>query len=230
MELFIPSVLVLLLAAAVVFFVFPRFGAPVLAIISVGLLAFGIYQHSKNFGTEYRGSTWQYDIAAYAPFVMVGGVLIVVGFYLLSLFTGGGAPPTAPEVPTVAEMPPANTATNAVTAGVNNALKGAANVAAAVGLGNAAKANNKGPNALAAPGAAVNAAATAAANAATNAANAAKNALAGITGALTGNAKPNNKGNAGGLGAALGLGGNANKPANNKGVRIPGLNFSLSQA
>lgn len=220
MELFIPSVLVLLVAAAVVFFVFPRFGAPVLAIISVGLLAFGIYQHSKNFGTEYSGSTWQYDIAAYAPFLMVGGVLVVVGFYLLSLFTGGGAAPTAPEVPTVAEMPPANTATNAVTAGVNNALKGAANV-----MNNATKAANKAPNALAAPGAAVNGAAAAAATAATNAANAAKNALTGVTNAITGNAaKANNKGN------ALGFGGTANKPANNKGVRIPGLNFSLSQA
>jgi hypothetical protein len=223
MELFIPSVLVLLLAAAVVFFVFPRFGAPVLAAISVGLLAFGIYQHSKNFGTEYRGSTWQYDIAAYAPFVMVGGVLLVISFYLLSLFTGGGAAPTAPEVPTVAEMPSANTATNAVTAGVNNALKGAANV-----MNNATKAANKAPNALAAPGAAANAAATAAATVATNAANAAKNALAGVTNAITGNgAKPNNKG---GLANALGLGGTTTKPANNKGVRIPGLNFSLSQA
>ena len=127
--------------------------------------------------------------------------------------SGGGntTAPVMPNVPTVAEMPPANTATNAVTAGVNNALKAAANVTK--------NANNKGM--LAAPVAA-----------ATNAVNSAftgvTNALTGVTNAITGNTKPANARNVGGLGAALGLGGNV-KPANNRGARIPGLNFPLSQ-
>ena len=223
MELVIPSVLALLLAAAVVFFVLPRFGPSVLALVALGLLAFGIYQHRSLFGNEYRLGAYQFDVLSYAPYIMVGGVLAVIAVYLLSMVGGGAKNTTAPvmpEVPTVAEMPPANTATNAVTAGVNNALKAAA---AAVGTTNAKPANNKG---LLAPVAGAAAAATNAATAAVNTAvTGVKNAVTGITNAITGNAaKP---ANTGGLGAALGLG-NA-KPANNKGAKIPGLNFPLSQ-
>jgi hypothetical protein len=198
MELFIPSVLVLFLAAAVVFFVFPRFGASTLALISVVLLAFGVYQHMNAFGTEYRLSTWQYSITAYAPYVMIGGLLLVIAFYLMSLTTRTNATaPSMPEIPSIAEMPPANTATNLVTEGVNNALKGIANVtgnaAAAVGLANANKGNaNKGTGE-----------------------GLVNNALKGV-----GNAVNNVKN--------LFMGNNTNK-TNNKGTRVPGINFPLSQ-
>ena len=233
MEFFLPSVVILLLAAAVVFFVFPRFGAPTLAILSVVLLVFGIHQHMGAFGSEYRLSTWQFDILGYAPYIMVGGVLVVIALFLLNLTPFGKAPanttaPSMPEMPTVAEMPPANTATNALTAGVNTALKGAANAAAAIGIGNAAKTNNKG---VAAP--AINAAAQVA-NTAAAAVNKTvtgiTNAITGAANAITGNTKANANRTANqGLAAALGLGGNT-KPANNRGTRIPGLNFPLSQA
>jgi hypothetical protein len=213
MELFIPSVLLLLLAAAVVFFVLPRFGAPMLAVISVALLAFGIYQHMNAFGYEYKMLTWQYGLMNYAPYIMVGGLLLVIAFYLITISpfgktNAGTTAPSMPEMPTIAEMPNANTATNTVTAGVNNALKGIANVAgnaaAAVGIGNAAKANNTNKGA---------------AETVTNAVNTVKNAFAGVTNAITGNAtKVNNKGVVGNL-----------KPANNKGTRVPGLNFPISQ-
>jgi hypothetical protein len=205
MELFIPSVLILLLAAAVIFFVLPRFGAPVLALISVALLVFGIYQHMNAFGTEYRLSTWQLGLVSYAPYVMVGGLLVVIAFYLLTVSPWGKPSngTTAPEIPTVAEMPNAGTATNMVTAGVNNALKGVSNIAgnaaAAVGLGNAVNkaANNKGLLG----------------NAANKAVTGITNTMTGVANAITGNtaAKP------------------ANNKGGNKGFRIPGLNFPLSQ-
>lgn len=217
MELFIPSVLLLLLAAAVVFFVLPRFGAPMLAVISVALLAFGIYQHMNAFGYEYKMLSWQYGLMNYAPYIMVGGLLLVIAFYLVTSSQFGKAnagttAPSMPEMPTIAEMPNANTATNTVTAGVNNALKGFANVAgnavAAVGIGNATKANNTNKGALAPVGETV-----------TNAVNTMKNAFAGVTNAITGNnTKVNNKGVVGNQ-----------KPANNKGTRVPGLNFPISQ-
>lgn len=189
MELFLPSVLILLLAAAVIFFVLPRFGAPVLALISVGLLVYGIYNHMNAFGTEYRFSTWQLGLVSYAPYLMVGGLLVVIAFYLLSMSPWGKAGTTAPnmpEIPTIAEMPKADTATNVVTSGVNNALKGAKNLfgnaAAAVGIGNAAKnANNKG-------------AVEAATETANKMATGLKNTLGNITNTLTGN-KSNNKSN-----------------------------------
>lgn len=209
MELFIPSVLILLLAAAVIFFVLPRFGAPVLAIISVGLLAYGLYEHMNAFHNEYRLSTWQSGLMTYAPYVMVGGLLVVIAFYLLSISPLGKPSTTAPnmpEIPTVAEMPKAETATNAVTAGVNNALKGAqnamGNAAAALGLGNAAK-NNKGV------ANAANKVANQAANGLGNLASGIKNTFSSLTG------NNNNKGN-------------SNNNTGNKG-RIPGINFPLSQ-
>lgn len=242
MELFIPSVLILLLAAAVIFFVLPRFGAPVLALISVGLLAFGVYQHMNSFGTEYRLSTWQQGLANYSPYIMIGGLLVVVAFYLLMISPLGKPTSTAPELPTINEMPSPNTATNAVTAGVNNALKGignvAGNAAAAIGLGNAAKANNKG---LAAPAAATNAAqalnkvaneaATASANALSGVTSGVNNALKGFGNAFKNVTKPNNKG---GLGAALGFGAAPAPSApranmNNRGLKIPGTSVPLSQ-
>ncbi len=207
MELFIPSVFILLLAAAVIFFVLPRFGAATLAIIAVTLLAFGIYQHVSAFGTEYRLSTWQMDIMSYAPYLMLGGVLIVIALYLINLTPFGGSNATAPvmpEVPSITDMPAANTATNAVTAGVNNALKGITNIGSAVGLGNANKGNN---------GKGILGAATGALN----------SAISNVTNAVTGN----KKNNTGGLVGALGLGNG--KPANNKGLKVPGLNFPLSQ-
>lgn len=138
MELFFPSVIVLLLAAAVVFFVFPRFGPATLAIISAVLLAFGLYQHYTTFGTEYRFSTWQ--MVSFAPYLMVGGLLIVIAIFLLyTLPVGGAAANGAPavNVPTVEDMPPANTSTNILTGGINKALNTAANL-----FNNGSKRNN----------------------------------------------------------------------------------------
>jgi hypothetical protein len=237
MELFIPSVLILLLAAAIIFFVLPRFGAATLALISVGLLVFGVYQHMNSFGTEYRLSSWQLGLMSYAPYIMIGGLLLVIGFYLVSISpfgksNAGTTAPSMPEMPSIAEMPNANTATNSVTAGVNNALKGitnvAGNAAAAIGMGNAARAaNNKGTgNSLTAPAvAAVNQAAAAANTAVNGVTKAANTALTGITNAVTGVAntltgnKPRNNRPAGNAGL---LGGN-------KGMTIPPLKFPLSQ-
>jgi hypothetical protein len=208
MELFIPSVLVLLLAAAVVFFILPRFGAPVLAIISVALLVYGIYTHMNAFGTEYRFSTWQLGLVSYAPYIMIGGLLLVIAFYLISISPLGkpnaATAPNMPEVPTVAEMPPASTATNVVTEGVNNALKGLTNI---VGMANTNK-KNVG-NGL------VNKVANNAIDAVNKAGNAVKNtignALTGVSNVLTGNVtKPNTNTNV------------------NKGTKVPGLNFPLS--
>jgi hypothetical protein len=211
MELFIPSVLLLLFTAAVVFFVLPRFGAPVLAVISVALLVFGIYHHVKSFGTEWRLSTWHLGYTAYAPFIMVGAVILVIGFYVVNLMTSGATTALSlPEIPSVANMPKANTATNVVTEGVNNALKGITNVT---------KGNNQ----------AVAAANTAITNVANQAATGVANAVTGITNVFTGNTKPNNKGsNNGLLGGILGGNTGANK-GGNKGSRVPGLNFPLSQ-
>ena len=132
MELFLPSVVVLLMAAAVVFFVFPSFGPSVLAIVSVLLLTLGVYQHWVQFGTEYRLSTWWLGLVAYAPYVMVGGLLVAIAIYLLYLLPANSQNSTAvanSPMPTIANMPSANSSTNPITAGINRALNSTANMA-----------------------------------------------------------------------------------------------------
>lgn len=131
MELFLPSVLVLLLAAAVVFFVFPSFGPATLAIVSAILLSLGAYQHWAQFGNEYRLSTWWLGLIAYAPYVMVGGLLVAIAIYLLYLLPANSQNSTASTVPmpTISNMPSANSSTNPVTAGINRALNSSMNMA-----------------------------------------------------------------------------------------------------
>ena len=82
MEFFLPSILFLLVACGIVFFVIPRFGPLVLAGISLVLLILGIYNHYSLFQTEYRLSTWQSGMIGYAPFIMIGGLVLAIILYL----------------------------------------------------------------------------------------------------------------------------------------------------
>lgn len=125
MELFLPSVIVLLLAAAVVFFMLPRFGPATLAIVSAALLGLGLYQHYTTFGTEYRFSTWQ--VAAFAPYFLIAGLLIVIAIFLLYTMPVAAVAAIV-DIPGISNMPPANTSTNVVTSVINNSLNTAANL------------------------------------------------------------------------------------------------------
>ena len=122
MELFLPSVIVLLLAAAVVFFLLPQFGPATLALVSAALLALGIYQHYSTFATEYRFSTWQ--LVSFSPYFLIGGLLIVIAIFLLYTMPVSSAANLVPnvEIPTIGNMPPANTSTNALTGAINASL------------------------------------------------------------------------------------------------------------
>ena len=83
MEFFLPSILFLLVACGIVFFVIPRFGPLVLAIVSLVLLGLGVYNHYSLFQTEYRLSTWQMGAVAYAPYIMIGALVLSIILYLL---------------------------------------------------------------------------------------------------------------------------------------------------
>lgn len=117
MEFFLPSILFLLVACGIVFFVIPRFGPLVLAIVSLVLLGLGIYNHYSMFESEYRMSTWQMGAVAYAPIVMVVALVLGIILYLFYLTPVSG---NGNEVPS---LPAAGTATNALTEGVNNLLR-----------------------------------------------------------------------------------------------------------
>jgi len=142
MELFIPSILALVIAAAIVIFVLPRLSSVVLGSLALVFVIIAAYQHYNFFYTEYRQSTWQMPLVEYAPYLLLGGLVLFLIFFSINFVgtntTAQAAAPlvamnaavnrVANQAPTVAGV------TNAVTNAANNALK-------AVGLGanNAAK-------------------------------------------------------------------------------------------
>ena len=142
MELFIPSILALIIAAAIVMFVLPRLSSVILGSLALVFVIVAAYQHYNFFYTEYRQSTWQLPLVEYAPYLLLGGLVLFLIFFSINFIgtstTAQAAAPlvamnaaverVANQAPTVAGV------TNAVTNAANNALK-------AVGLGanNAAK-------------------------------------------------------------------------------------------
>ena len=81
MELFLPSVIVILLAAFFGFLVLPRLGTMLLAVLSVVALCLVAYHHYSMFGSEYRLSTWQVGLTAYAPWI----ILALLFFFIIAL-------------------------------------------------------------------------------------------------------------------------------------------------
>jgi ABC-type transport system involved in multi-copper enzyme maturation permease subunit len=161
MELFLPSLIVILLVAFFIFMVLPRIGPMVLAVVAlIALIAAG-FHHYSLFASEYTLSTWQYSLAAYTPWVVLGFAFI---FIISSvMFIMGGPEAKAAMLNTVstpmetiqesianstANMPSAASATNVVTAGINRAINSAPANAASVSNANRANANRnkKTPN------------------------------------------------------------------------------------
>jgi hypothetical protein len=140
MELFIPGIATLLIVALIVFLVLPRLGAPVLAALSIILLAYGVYNHIQLFSSEYRYSTWQDQFKFYAPFVLIGGLILAVLMYIGFLFgTEGPSALPASSVPianATEVVNSANNAANTIANAVNNAVTNVTNI---IGL-----TNNKG--------------------------------------------------------------------------------------
>jgi hypothetical protein len=133
MELFLPSIAVLLVASLIVFLVLPRIGAPVLAILSLVLLIFGVYNHYYLFYSEYRFSTWQERLKFYGPFIIIGALILSILSYMGFLF-GTGSANILP-----ASNLPANTSASAVVndtanAVTNTAINAVNTLANAVGI------------------------------------------------------------------------------------------------
>ena len=149
MELFIPSILALVIAAAIVMFVLPRLSSVILGSLALVFLIIAAYQHYNFFYTEYRESTWQLPLVQYAPYLLLGGLVAFLIFFSINFIgtstTAQAAAPlmamnaaverVANQAPTVAGV------TNAVTNAANNALKavGLAPNNGRVGANNAAR-------------------------------------------------------------------------------------------
>ncbi len=150
MELFLPSLLLMLLAGAVVFAVLPRFGPHVLTGLSIALLIFGVSHHYKSFHHEYRLATWYQTSAFIAPALVLGIALFFLLSYMLSFFGGSGVPvPSMPSIPGVDDVTSAvtsvvNAAKSAVTSTVNTAKSAVGSVNR--GINNSLRINNRRNN------------------------------------------------------------------------------------
>ena len=124
MEFFIPGLLLFLLAVIVSFLVAPRFTPLVVAILSIVLLSYGVYDHYKMFAAEYRLSTWQQSLKIYAPAIMIGAIILFIIYAILAFFTNGSVP--VPPIPNIT-APNENSATNNVVQSLNKVANGLTN-------------------------------------------------------------------------------------------------------
>lgn len=148
MEFFLPGLAIILIGALIAFAVIPRFSPVILALISIALLVAALYDHFRIFSYEYAYSTWQEQLKSYAPYVMIGALLVSIIFYFMYIF-GGGRPKDNNSISQVIEnMPNANTATNPLTEAINNTLKTVNNMVNGNGNGAIKKNNAAGPGIL----------------------------------------------------------------------------------
>jgi len=130
MELFIPSLLILVIVCLFAFLIVPRMSIPIILFFSMITLVYVLRNHYYLFYNEYRYSTWQYNLQQYAPFVIVF-VLAIFIFTTVGITTyrGNSVPTTMPEIP---PLPSASSATNSVTSVINNGMKAASDAVTAV--------------------------------------------------------------------------------------------------
>jgi hypothetical protein len=136
MELFIPGLIILLVSAFFVFLVVPRMGSLVLVVVSIiALIAAGVHHYSM-FSSEYTQSTWQYGLASYAPWIVLGLALVFIFSSVTFFFSDSNTKSKIMNtVSTPMEfvqnavekavnvMPTANTATNPLTYALNTGLR-----------------------------------------------------------------------------------------------------------
>jgi len=141
MELFFPSILILVLAAGIVFVIMPKLSPYVLGVVALILLVVGVYQHYTMFPYEYQTSMISGMLQQYSGLILIGAMIF--GLLTLMMWTFGLSPPSVANVlPAMPEMP-AMPAMPAIP-GINAPLNRPANNKGILGLGgsNNTKRNN----------------------------------------------------------------------------------------
>ena len=127
MELFIPSLLVIVLAALVCFILLPKMTPYTIGLLSVALFAIGIWQNYKMFPYEYKSSMVLSVLKEHASFVML--LAVILGGMVIVMMIYGKSPPSIaaviPEIIPAAILPVAMlpTNTNATRTNTNNATR-----------------------------------------------------------------------------------------------------------
>lgn len=136
MEFFVPSLLILIVSTLMVFWLIPKFGPVTMLVISIILLTFTVYHHVSLFKTEYTQSSWPSFLSAYAPYFVLGFLLLFILFFIFSSYGGVSVP--VPEI----SMPEAVTSkANSIMNTITNTINNATNT-----IKNTFKGNNSSPN------------------------------------------------------------------------------------
>jgi hypothetical protein len=122
MEFFLSSVFILIFGAVVSFLLIPKFSPTVVLVIAAALLGFAVYHHMSLFKNEYKLSTWQTGLIAYAPFIVLGAMILFILGYIFTKYRGGEVP-----VPDTSNMPSPSETINTIANNVNNSVTNAAN-------------------------------------------------------------------------------------------------------
>jgi hypothetical protein len=160
MELFIPSLIVLVLGAIFLFAVLPKLSPYVLGGLAITMFGLGLWQHYTMFPYEYKASMATDLLKQYSGFIMLLAVIFAGTVGVLVLH--GGNPPAAgemiPEMPAMPAMPNimgSNNSKNGNSGGIFNLGGNNANGKPANGImgavTNAFKANNSKKNNLVSP-------------------------------------------------------------------------------
>jgi uncharacterized protein involved in response to NO len=120
MEFFLPSILLMLVACLISMFFVPNFTPAVIAMVAIALMVFGVYNHYITFSDEYNIMQWADAGKQIAPTLITGLVIVLMGGYIIYMFSSGGMPrlPMPPN-----SIPPPSTATNPMTEGIGNAME-----------------------------------------------------------------------------------------------------------
>ena len=132
MEFFLSSVFILIFGAVVSFLLIPKFSPTVVLVIAAALLGFAVYHHMDLFKNEYKLSTWQTGLIAYAPFIVLGFMILFILGYIFTSYRGGEVPvPNMESINTPAETinSIANSVTNTISNATNNIINTTKNVA-----------------------------------------------------------------------------------------------------
>jgi len=128
MQFFLPGLALFLFSILCTYYLAPYATPMVAAILSLVFLSYGVYDHYRLFASEYRLSTWQDGLKVYAPFIMVGAILLFVLYGMMAFFTGGTI--TVPELSLPLPVPTPQTVLQSVSSAANqlvNATRTAVN-------------------------------------------------------------------------------------------------------
>lgn len=85
MELFLPSLLLFVLAAILVVGVYPYVSPFILATLAALTIGLVVYQHTSFFQDEYRNITWQDALQGSSGAILIGILVIFMVGWLLNL-------------------------------------------------------------------------------------------------------------------------------------------------